>query len=534
MPKKINKIIIVGGGSAGWMAAATLVKFYPNKQISVIESPDVPIVGVGESTLGSIRSWMRNLEIDESDFMKYTNASYKMSIKFTDFYDKDYGSFHYPFGRAALEGVEGGLSEWQMKKALYPDTPVEDYCRTYFSTMPLIENNKFTPDDAYELDMYKSESSVAYHFDATLFGRWLRDHYCIPKGVLHISKNINNVITNDNGIDKLILDDTSELTADLFVDCSGWKSMLLGTALNEPFTSFSDMLPNNKAWAVQLPYKDKEKEIEPFTNCTAIGHGWVWNIPLWTRLGTGYVYSNKFISDGDALEEYKQHLTSTKMVIPRTRDEVDALTYKNIDMRIGIHERTFVKNVVAIGLSAGFIEPLESTGLFTVHEFLNLLINVLEKEHISQWDKDMYNTSTLDMFNNLAEFVAMHYAMSVRDDTNYWQHISKKTFSPEMVKQEPTVRKGFHDMSIKKMFNRPHDEVGGIHCIATGMNQFTMNRLNLLYAKNTANYDIKFHIDRFIVNRKQLQNKWQKVADAAPTLYQYLKDNVHYENQTSQ
>ena len=110
MPKKINKIVIVGGGSAGWMAAATLVKFYPNKQISVIESPDVPIVGVGESTLGSIRSWMRNLEIDESDFMKYTNASYKMSIKFTDFYDKDYGSFHYPFGRAALEGVEGGLS----------------------------------------------------------------------------------------------------------------------------------------------------------------------------------------------------------------------------------------------------------------------------------------------------------------------------------------------------------------------------------------------------------------------------------------
>ena len=145
---------------------------------------------------------------------------------------------------------------------------------------------------------------------------------------------------------------------------------MIEEALKEEFIPYGDMLPNNRAWATRMPYKDKEREMEPFTNSTALGHGWSWNIPSWERLGTGYVYSDKYISKEDALEEFKLYLMSDKMICPRTRKEVDDMEYRDIPMRVGIHKHTFVKNCVAIGLSAGFIEPLESNGLFSVHEFL--------------------------------------------------------------------------------------------------------------------------------------------------------------------
>ena len=529
MPKKIENIIVVGGGSAGWMTAATLINFFPNKKITVIESPNIPIVGVGESTLGGIRHWMHALGINEQDFMKYTNASYKMSIKFTDFYNKDAGSFHYPFGTPAVFDSEDGIKDWQAKKVFYPETPVEDYCRTYFSIMPLIENNKFTNDPA-GFDQYRPDLDVAYHFEAALFGKWLSTQYCIPRGVALVQDNITDIKTSDIGIEKLIMSDGSEMVADLFVDCTGWKSMLLGGALAEPFISYADMLPNNRAWAAQVPYVEIEKELEPYTNCTAINNGWCWNIPLWSRLGTGYVYSDKFVSPEDAKEEFKQYLMSNKMTVPRTKEQVDQLEFRDITMRIGIHERTWVKNVVAIGLSAGFIEPLESNGLFTVHEFLFKLVATLDREsYVTQWDRDVYNSSTLELYNNFAEFVAMHYALSIRDDTEYWRTISNKTFSPEMTKLIPTLGKGFHDLANRKMFYFNHGDFGGIHCVATGMHFFVMSKLNTIFASHVFGTDVKAIVDLFVARREELQKKWQAAASKAPSLFQYLKTNVHNE-----
>lgn len=525
--KTIKKIVIVGGGSAGWMTAATLKHFFPLNEVVLIESPDIPIVGVGESTLGGIRYWTQALGIEEKDFMSFTNASYKLSIKFTDFYDKDAGSFHYPFGSPILADAPEGLNEWQAKKVIYPETPVEDYCRTYYSQMPLIEDNKYSLNEDGEIDGFRPDSDVAYHFDAQKFGQWLRDRYCIPRGVKRVEATVTDIKTNDDGIETLTLDNGELVTADLFVDCTGWKSMLLGGALKEPFNSYEDMLPNNRAWAVQLPYVDPEKEIEPYTNCTAIGHGWCWNIPLWSRLGTGYVYSDKYIDPEGAKEEFKQYLMSNKMTVPRTKEQVDALQFRDIKMRIGIHERTWVKNVVAIGLAAGFIEPLESNGLFSVHEFLMMLVSALERSHTSQWDKDGYNTATLSLFRNLAEFVALHYALSGRNDTNYWQAISKKTFDPGMVKRIPTINRGFADLVDKKFFMFGHNLPGGIHCIATGMNYFVMNRLNLIHAEWQHKHNAKRLLDEFVFRRKFLQEKWQKAADRSPTLYQFLKQNIH-------
>jgi len=528
MPKKIENIVVLGGGSAGWMAAATLINFFPQKKITVIESPTIPIVGVGESTLGGIRNWMHALGINEQDFMKYTNASYKMSIKFTDFYNKDAGSFHYPFGRPVVHDSDG-IAEWQAKQVLYPDTSVSDYCRTYYSTMPLIENNKFTT-DVTGLDNFRPDLDVAYHFESAAFGNWLREEYCIPRGVNLVQDTVNHITTSTIGIEKLILSNGTEVSADLFVDCTGWKSLLLGGALAEPFKSYADMLPNNRAWAAQIPYEDKEKELEPYTNCTAIDNGWCWNIPLWSRLGTGYVYSDKFVKPEAAKEEFKQYLMSNKMTIPRTKKQVESLEFRDISMRVGIHERTWVKNVVAIGLSAGFIEPLESNGLFTVHEFLLKLVASLDRGgYITQWDRDVYNSSTLEMYNNFAEFVALHYALSIRDDTEYWQVISNKTFCPDMIKLVPVLSKGFHDLANRKMFYFNHTTTGGIHCVATGMHFFVMTALNIDHANHVLGADVKSHVDNFVHRRAILQNTWRCAAESAPTLYQYLKENVYNE-----
>jgi tryptophan halogenase len=281
---------------------------------------------------------------------------------------------------------------------------------------------------------------------------------------------------------------------------------------------------------MQVPYVEIEKELEPYTNCTAINNGWCWNIPLWSRLGTGYVYSDKFVSPEDAKEEFKQYLMSDKMTVPRTKEQVEALTYKDITMRIGIHERTWVKNVVAIGLSAGFIEPLESNGLFTVHEFLFKVVATLDREgYVTQWDRDVYNSATLELYNNFAEFVAMHYALSIRDDTEYWRTISNKTFSPKMTKLIPTLGKGFHDLANRKMFYFNHGDFGGIHCVATGMHFFVMSKLNTIFASHVFRTDVKSQVDTFVSRRRNLQTKWQDVAKNLPSLFQYLKTNIHNE-----
>lgn len=527
MSKEINKVVIVGGGSAGWMAAASFIKAFPNKEIVVIESPDYPIVGVGESTLGGIKRWTSWIGIDEKDFMPYTDAVYKMSIKFTDFYEKDSGGFHYPFGLPFLDETLGGLNDWYIKKAKFPETPVSDYAKCFFPALTLAEQNKISFNESGRLNNFNFKKDVAYHFDATKFGLWLKERYCIPRGVNVISDTVVKTIVNEDGIEKLILSSGQDVFSDLFVDCTGWKSLLLGEALQEPFDDFSHMLPNNRAWATRIPYTDIEKEMEPYTNCTAIGHGWVWNIPSWERIGTGYVYSDKYIEPEDALKEFKEHLRSDKMTVHNSNRDVDSFEYKDIKFRVGIHKRTWVKNVVAIGLSAGFIEPLESNGLFTVHEFLTKLIKSLNRGTMSQWDRDAYNMTTRNMYFAFKEFVAMHYALSKREDTQYWKDISKKEFQPMVAKCEPHQYTGFADLAERKINTNRYETTAGINCIATGMNYFPVDSNVIEDWKFFDNIDYYEYTKPVFYKWEVLKSIWQQEADESPTMYKWLKDNMH-------
>ena len=424
----INKIIIVGGGSAGWMTAATLSKFCSEKEITLIESPNIPTVGVGESTLGQINQWLSLMGIKDEDFMKHCNATYKLSIRFENFGGLGDGGFHYPFGPAYIKENKAQLNDWYFKKIIYPHTHNMDYAECIFPQMAFVGQNRLSDKPNIVDGDWTFQNDVAYHFDATLFAHWLKDSICIPNKVKHIQEEIETVEANyQDGVQSL----NKKYKADLYIDCTGFKSLLLGKTLKEPFEKF-DYLPNNSAWATKVPYRSVKNELKNYTNCTAMKNGWIWTIPLWDRIGTGYVYSDKYVSDNDALEEFKYWLGNPSLMFrPEPvffNDETgkhnpkwpDQLEFKKIKFEGGIYKNAWVKNVCAIGLAAGFIEPLESNGLLTVHEYLHLLLRCLGRTQISQFTRDNFNFAARKLSKSFAEFVGLHYALSSRTKTKYW------------------------------------------------------------------------------------------------------------------
>lgn len=519
---EIKRIVIVGGGSAGWMSAATLIHHHPEKDITVIESPNIPTVGVGESTIGQINAWLHDLDINDDDWMQHCDASYKLSIKFTDFYKENSGGFHYPFGLPHLEGTVFGVNDWYFKKVKFPDTPNYDYAKTYYPAVTLSEKNKIITNENNELPTWRFDNDTAYHFDAAKFGIWLRDHYSKPRGVTHIPAEVVDVKVNDEGVESLMLNTGEIITADLFIDCTGFKALLIDKSLNVPFEKLDHILPNNCAWATRVPYIDKEKELEPFTNCTALDNGWVWNIPLWSRVGTGYVYSDQYVTNEEALDEFKDYLMNSREVkIPK--EVIDTLEFKNINMRVGIHEEVYHKNVCAIGLASGFIEPLESNGLFTVHEFLTKLSKTIRRESISQWDKDAFNYNVKNMFYSFAEFVSMHYALSQRSKSKYWKEVSTRKFKSN--RETPGMLSGYESFMSKRMHQQAYDfELGGMNCIAPGMGFFPIDESSIKRSIFTNNHQSLLSVMELTYQKweKDLE-AWEEVAKNAPTVYEFLK-----------
>lgn len=507
----IKKIIIVGGGSAGWMSAATLKQCFPNKEITVIESPNIKTIGVGESTLQQIRAWTKLLDINDKKFIPETDAILKLSIKFKNFYKKgEY--FHYPFGNPNFSGNNNENNDWWFKKIIEPETPNSNYADSIFPIMALVNKNKISTNIKTNYSFFSFQEDCAYHMDATKFALWLKDQYCLPLGVKHIKEDIKEIKQNKEGIVSL----NGKYKADLYIDCTGFKSLLIGETLKEEFESYENILPNNSAWATRIPYKNKEKEMECFTTCTAYNNGWIWNIPLWSRIGTGYVYSDKFISDEDALKEFKKYLGKND------------LDFQKIKMKVGIHKRLWVKNVVAIGLSAGFIEPLESNGLFTVHEFLFNLVSNLQRNEYSQWDRDNFTYECKLIFRNFAEFVALHYALSHRKDTPYWKNNFDKKWSEDLINLKPTQVSGFTSAAYNRTYFHKHLTNGGLHCIAAGMNWSPTNlpkliKYNYLNSKEYWEENLK----KISFNLKSKVKRWEKEAKNAESTYSFMKKNFY-------
>ena len=425
---KVESICIVGGGSAGWMTAALLSK-ETDMEICLIESANQKPIGVGESTIQHINRYLQRLGIKDKDWMPHCNATYKAAIAFKDFRQKDTERFYYPFAGLELppwnqyfKDEEEMLLRWQELRCMYPDLyPPEEFSFFINKQTNLAHHNIMCdsiPDTGFNIDDH-----IAYHFNADKFGEWLAHNIALPNGVVHALGDVNNVIkTPDGNISAITTVDGQCISADLFVDCTGFKSLLLEQHMGQKFISFEDQLFNDSAIVTHVDYRDKVKQMKPYTDCVALKHGWVYNIPQWENIGTGYVYSSKYINECEAEIEFKEFLdaeyTPTAQNCP----------FNSIKIKHGKHERGWVNNVVAVGLSYAFLEPLESTGLMTTHECAQFLGDALTRRdgYVSRIDRDVYNHASDSMIDKLKNFIVIHYNLTQRDDTQYWRDCAEK------------------------------------------------------------------------------------------------------------
>lgn len=542
MRNTVNKIIICGGGSAGWMAASVLSQQFPEKEIALIESPDFPVIGVGESTLGTINSFLSLLGLEEKDWMPEAQATYKLGIKFSDFYKKD-DAYYYPFGVKDMQNTSAGVMDWYVKKAYNKEIHPNDFYESFYSCMPFIYDNKIYDNQDGQLPGFSWDNDVAYHMDAIAFGQTLRKKVAEPNGVVHIEATITEVFKDHEGyVSGLKLDNGDVLEADLYLDCSGFKSMLLGEALETPYESFRDWLPNQMAWTCHVPYTDKEVEMENVTNCTAYNNGWVWNIPLYNRIGSGYVFDPVLSNKDEALEDYKAYLNSNRMKLPKENRTDEIENFKLIDIKNGMHEVAWKNNVVAVGLSFGFIEPLESTGLLTVQESLLRICETLHLETINRIHVDSYNYVMRSIMHSFRDFVTYHYTLSSRRDTEYWRQMTEwKIMDATMTDQR------LQDLNStpKELANRmlqSHDlpgdmSMGGMPDIFVGNRYTPANVTQLKVLDDLVTWRQGQPPELFT---KQTQDYWDQkkdyintLAEDAPSHYQYLTDNIYNDNEDS-
>ncbi len=431
-----KSVVIVGGGTAGWMTAAYLKKAAPSVNVTLVESANIRSVGVGEATFSTIKLFFDFLGLEEKDWMPSCKATYKLAIKFAN-WRTDGAHFYHPFQR--YETVDGyNMAEWWLK--LKQDEAAFDYS---CFTIPEICDRKLSPryfdgrvfDDNVQdyfaggrrpknsfLSDHKVQYPYAYQFDASLLADFLKG-YAVQRGVKHVTDEVNEVgLREDGGIDHVLTQSHGALRGELFVDCTGFRGLLINQALKEPFISFSDTLLCDSAIALQVPCDIETEGIEPYTTATAMDHGWSWNIPLYGRVGTGYVYSSAFVSKDDAELEFRRHLG------PRA----EGLRANHIKIRVGRNRNSWVKNCIAIGLSSGFVEPLESTGIFFIQHGIEELVSHLPGNTIDEEMVRSYNRVIAEGIDGVRDFLTLHYYTSERMDTEFWRAVKQVAISDDL------------------------------------------------------------------------------------------------------
>lgn len=522
----IQRVTIIGGGSSGWMAAAYLSKKLKFLEITLVESKKIGTIGVGESTLGHINKFLDSLELKDEDWMAECNATYKTSIKFTDFRTKN-SYFHYPFGSFNLNGTKNGIMDWHWHNALNGHTlPVTDFSEMFVHQVLMADRGKMTKNEDNKIPGFNFHLDTAYHMDAEKFGLYLKNKIAIPNGVIHIQDTVVDVKQNENGeISKIITEDGRHLTADLFIDASGFRKILIEKVMKSEFLSFGDVLLNDRAMAVPIPYNDIEKEMVPVTNCTAIESGWVWDTPTWSRKGTGYVYSSKFADKEKAEKEFKNHLRI------QLDDKVEDLEFRHVEIRHGVQKEPWIKNVCAIGLALGFVEPLESTGLLTTHENIMRLEATLSKRngYVNQFDIDGWNFAAREELEGFKQFVSLHYAMSQREDTEYWKHVTNNVrYAPKIYNLETEFRNNASDTMYRlNVLNElDHSHPAGETFILTGMGLTPISKSLVemeCYRNPQARSEIQNARNLYLQKKQEILN----YIETLPTHYKFLKETIY-------
>jgi len=518
----VKNIVIVGGGSAGWMTAAHLSNVLSGVSISLVESPDVPVIGVGESTVPPIVDFMESLGLSEKDWMPACKATYKSSICFRHFHGTDDKRIWFPFSGSWSVADRPASRHWLYKyftDANYSDRfSLYDYC----TLVPEICRQGKTVRSV-------QGASYAYHLDAIALGQFLKGH-SEQKGVNHIQATVTRVVQNEDGsIKALEVENGQPITGDLFIDCTGFRSLLLAQTLKEPFDDYYDSLFNDRAVAMRLPFEDREKEMVSYTLCSSLSSGWVWTIPLYNRMGTGYVYSSNHLSEDQAESEFRQFLQGFL-----GGERVAQGEARHLKIRVGKHRRTWVKNCVAIGLSAGFVEPLESTGLQIVQSQVHLLAETLRgRNDYNCADTAIYNSSMRDLLDSIRDFLVCHYALTSREDTPYWRDVKYNTqLSDALVEKLALARSMMPAAGNLQMFDTGGSLAGfgfndGWYYILAGMGHLPIPAENHRLAGVGAFEKVLAGSAQEAEKMVAMLAREREKVPQLPSHYQYLKQNIY-------
>ncbi len=497
---KIQKIVIVGGGTAGWMTAAALGNFFKGDPctIELVESDSIATVGVGEATLPHLRHFNQTLGLDENEFMRRTNATYKLGIEFSHWGAVDDAYIH-PFGHYGHNIHHTGFHHYWLKARQAGFTgSIDDYS---LSVIAARRGNFAYPSN--DLSDLSSSFSYAFHLDASQYAKYLRE-YSELKGVRRTEGKVTEVERDDAGlITTLVLDDGQKIEGDLFVDCSGFRALLIGDALGAEFEDWSHWLPCDRAVAV--PTESKGEPL-PFTKAIARDAGWQWRIPLQHRTGNGHVYCSQYMSDDEALNILVKNLEGAPLAEPNF-----------LRFKAGHRQKTWDKNCIAIGLASGFLEPLESTSIYLIQIAITKLLEFFPSKSFSRSLVDGFNQEMRLEFERVRDFLILHYHATNRSDTEFWRYCRDMDI-PQSLQDKMTLFKarGYVVEYEKGLFLEPS-------WVAVYLGQGIIPAAHDVRAN-------KMHTQELTKYLQEMKSKTQRIAEKMPTHAQALAKNCSVEN----
>lgn len=412
------KIIVVGGGTSGWSVAAkmSLVK---NSEVIVIEPSKIATIGVGESTIPYINKFhvQSKLPFNDKEWLNDVDGVFKFGILFDNYYSKDNSWFH-PFTNGILHFNSFFKDDYSviqkvcLMNGIELDSTQANFVFNNFKFGKKILEEGFTDLD----DSLIANGFAGYHIDAVKYANLLRSYCLVRKNVSVNNESVSEIILNEDGeVRELIMSDGQIITGDLYIDCTGFSSIFAEKMDNE-WVSFQDRLFVDTAIVAQLPYVDKEKQLRNYTYCHALDAGWCWNIPLQTRVGVGYNFSSRHTTKEAAEKEFKQHLHDYYGYDPET------ITFRTVPYKTGRRKEGWKKNVVFIGLSGFFLEPIESTAIGTLHNLSVNLSDIITLDYISDDKKRArYNDIFRQTIKSTAEYIELHYNLTSREDSSFWR-----------------------------------------------------------------------------------------------------------------
>lgn len=403
----IKNIVIAGGGTAGWMTAAALAKLLGVRKhkITLVESEAIGTVGVGEATIPMITLFNNALQIDENEFIRETNATFKLGIEFPNWRRKGHSYFH-PFGSFGID--MDGISFTHYWLRWHQNGGKLDYTKFNAETEAAREL-KFQRVQQQGVALLPN-INYAYHFDASLYAKFLRG-FAEKRGVVRQEGLIERVLQSpeDGRITGLQLKDGQTIQGDLFIDCTGFRGLLIEQTLKSGFDDWSQWLPVNRAVAVPF---EIDQSPPPYTRAIASEAGWQWRIPLQHRMGSGYVFCDAYISEEEATRALMESIEGTPKADPRV-----------LKFTTGVRKKAWIKNCVSIGLSNGFLEPLESTSIHLIQVAIAKILTMFPRGGISQFMIDQYNEEMSYEYENVKDFLIAHYHVTERDDTEFWKYV---------------------------------------------------------------------------------------------------------------